>query len=300
MKKIILLIITAVFLGSCSDAPPTEPISYIDTGINSDEWVLIPSGSFLKGQFDKETDLSYSYEIMVTDVTNVQFANFLNEALEAKVISIEDNKVMGYYQGDEFTGYKHEVEIPEGNWIYFPLDEPGIRIKENNGRFEVIPGYENHPAVFVSWFAANAYAQFYGYRLPTENEWEKAARGGFDNRPYPWGSGISGKDANYYNSNDPFEKDKSNSGNTTPVGFYNGNSYNGFETSDSKSPYGIYDMAGNVWQWMGEVREHTHLRYMRGGSRMDHTPNLRIWTSNSAGPEYTSPSVGFRCVRTPE
>ena len=301
MKHIILFLITSLlFITGCSDIPPTEQIEYIDTGINSDDWAVIPAGEFLKGQYDHETVLDYDYEIMVTDVTNAQFVRFLNDATAMDLISVNNNQITGYYSGDDFTAYKHEVEIAAGDWIYMPLDDPGLRIKENNGKFVVIKGYENHPVVLVSWFAANAYAQFYGYRLPTEDEWEKAARGTEDNRPFPWGAGISGEYANFYNSHDIFEKTTKGSGNTTPVGFYNGQSYKGYQTIKSVSPYGLYDMAGNVWQWMGEVREHTHLRYMRGGSRMDHTPNLRIWTSNSAGPDYTSPSVGFRCVRTPE
>lgn len=300
MKHIIyFLIASLIILSGCSDITPTEPIEYTDTGINSEDWAFIPAGEFLKGQNDHETDLDYDYEIMITDVTNSQFIRFLNDAKVKKIISINNNQITGYYPGDNFTAYKHEVEISAKDWIYMPLDDPGLRIKVNNGKFEVIKGYENHPVVLVSWFGANAYAQFYDYRLPTENEWEKAARGTEDNRPYPWGAGISGEYANFNNSHDIFEKVKG-FGNTTPVGFYNGKSYKGYQTIKSVSPYGLYDMAGNVWQWMGEVREHTHLRYMRGGSRTDHTPNLRIWTSNSAGPDYASPSVGFRCVRTPE
>ena len=56
-------------------------------------------------------------------------------------------------------------------------------------------------------------------------------------------------------------------------------------------------MAGNVWQWVGDIYEVTHLRIMRGGSKIDYAYNLRIWTRNSAGPDFTSPNVGFRCAR---
>ena len=300
MKYLLFFLITGlVLITGCSDVPPTGPIDYIDTGINSDEWAFIPAGEFLKGQFDNETELNYDYEIMITDVTNAQFVRFLNKALTEGLISIKDGQITGYYPGDKFTNYKHEAEISAGDWIYMPLNDPALRIEEINGTFKVVRGYENHPVVFVSWFAANAYAEYYGYRLPTENEWEKAARGSEDNRPFPWGSGISGNNANFYSSHDLFEKIAKGSGNTTPVGFYNGQSYNGYKTINSATPYGLYDMAGNVWQWMGEIREHTHLRYMRGGSKTDHAYNLRIWTSNSAGPDYVSSSIGFRCVRTP-
>ena len=149
--------------------------------------------------------------------------------------------------------------------------------------------------VLVTWFGAKAYCEFYGWRLPTENEWEKAGRGS-DGRPFPWGDEIALNNANYYSSHDLFEK-LSGSYSTTPVGYYNGRTYDGYETLDSPSPCGAYDMAGNVWQWTADVYESTHYRYLRGGSKADYAYNLRVWMRNSAGPDYASPNVGFRCVR---
>ena len=148
----------------------------------------------------------------------------------------------------------------------------------------------------VTWFGAKAYCDFFDYRLPTEEEWEKSARGE-DARPYTWGDGIETTNANYYSSHDIFEKIIGGLGDTTPVGFYNGQTYDGYTTLDSPSPYGLYDMAGNVWQWAGNVYEDQHYRYMRGGSKDNYAYNLRVWTRNSAGPDYFSPAVGFRCLR---
>ncbi len=108
---------------------------------------------------------------------------------------------------------------------------------------------------------------------------------------------IARNNANFYASRDPFEDMSSFGSRTTPVGFYNGDTYDGYETLDSASPYGLYDMAGNVWQWTADVTEGLHDRYLRGGSKDTYEADLRIWVRNSATPTYFSPGVGFRCVR---
>ena len=113
-------------------------------------------------------------------------------------------------------------------------------------------------------------------------------------RPFPWGDEILRENANFYSSRDPFEDMSSFGSRTSPVGFYNGKSYDGYVTLDSASPYGLYDMAGNVWQWTGNVYEGMHYRFMRGGSKDTYDMDLRLWVRNNATPTYFSPGVGIQ------
>ena len=298
MKQItISLTFIGLLLTGCGTSTiATTPPPVMDTGVDSDSWVLIPAGEFLMGLHEHETNLDYNYEIMVTDVTNQQYTHYLNEFLAAGNVKIVGDEIVGYYPGDEFHAHEHEFEIKAGDWLHIPLDDPGLRLEFDGQSFTPLPGYENHPMTMVTWFGAKAFCEYYDWRLPTEEEWEKAARGE-DARPYPWGAGIEPNNANYYSSHDVFEKITGSLGDTTPVGFYNGGTYEGYQTLDSPSPYGLYDMAGNVWQWTGNVYEDQHYRYMRGGSKDNYAYNLRVWTRNSAGPDYYSPAVGFRCLR---
>ena len=298
---------TAIILGlsiliSCSPAPReggTEGIPYVDTGVDPEAWALVPAGEFFYGQHSHETMVDYDYEIMITDVTNSQYAKYLAEALEAGSIKLVDNTITGYYPGDEFHNFKHEIEITAGDKLHMTLGEPGGRIRHNGSRFTVEMGFSNHPVVMVTWFGAKAYADFYGYRLPAEIEWEKAARG-TDERAYPWGDELARDQANYYSNRDLTEKLVGEFVPTTPVGYYNGRTHDGRKTTEGKSPYGLYDMAGNVWQWTGNVYHYQHLRYMRGGSSSNYEYNLTVWMRNSASPDHYGINIGFRCVRDPQ
>jgi formylglycine-generating enzyme required for sulfatase activity len=296
MKRLLVTLIGIALLGTSCTTEPHSLSGPVNTAIDPNAWALVPAGEFLMGMHNEPTPLDYAYEIMVTDVTNAQYAAYLNAALAEGTVRIVNDQVVGYYAGDEFHGGRHEVPIEAGDWLHVPLSEPELRLAFDGTTFTAIPGYENHPMVMVTWFGARAYCEFYGWRLPTEAEWEKAARG-VDGRAYPWGGDIATNNANFYKSRDPFESANGGRGDTTPVGFYNGLNYEGYQTLDSASPYGLYDMAGNVWQWVGDIYAGTHDRTMRGGSLGDYGYNLRVWTRNSAGPDFFSPTVGFRCAR---
>jgi formylglycine-generating enzyme required for sulfatase activity len=316
----ILTLFAAAWLAAACGATPEVGAAappYLDTGIDPNSWAAVPAGEFPLGQHDHMTMVDYDYQIMVTDVTNQQYADFLNDALEAGVLEVGDveveagenvrlvNGVFGYYPGDPFDGFKHEEVISSGDKLYVPLGEDGLRLVYDGVNFAPIPEYANHPMTMVSWFGADAYCQYYGWRLPGEVEWEKAARGTtlVDGRgyPFPWGMEIERNNANYYSSFDIFEKIFGKLGNTTPVGFYNGDLYvlaeSTYQTLDSASPFGLYDMAGNVWQWTADDYPDQHYRYMRGGSFFSYEVDLRVWKNNSAHPVFYGPDVGFRCAR---
>lgn len=161
----------------------------------------------------------------------------------------------------------------------------------------------NHPVTSISWYAAMAYATWSGKRLPTEAEWERAARGGLKNKSFPWGNTIDSSKANY---------DK-NIGKTTPVGKY------------APNQYGLYDMVGNVMEMVldeydafyysisssvnpvsgadtiQEIVENyknikTH-RGVRGGSWANFAPYVRVADRNYSSPKSTGELGGFRCVK---
>lgn len=296
MKRIFLnLYMLTMLLASCAPVDLNAPIPTFDTGIDPNTWVQIPAGEFYFGQHE-DIEVTDAYEIMITDVTTQQYADFLNAAFADGYVKMDGEQVVGFYPGDEFRGVKHEEKIEAGDWLFIPLNDPSQRVEFDGKTFTVQEGYENHPMTMVSWFGAWGYCGYYGTRLPTEMEWEKAARG-TDERPFPWGDEIQRENANFYSSRDPFEDMSSFGSRTSPVGFYNGKNYDGYQTLDSASPYGLYDMAGNVWQWTGNIYEGMHYRFMRGGSKDNYDMDLRLWVRNNATPTYYSPGVGFRCVK---
>ncbi|MFN2282007.1 MAG: formylglycine-generating enzyme family protein [Anaerolineales bacterium] len=314
----LLILILALITSGCAPASQDFQLAdnqILETGVDPDSWASIPAGFFPSGQSDHQFDLDYEYQIMVTDVTNQQYADYLTQALasgdiqvgQVEVIENENSTthygVFGPYPGDPFDGSKHEDPIRAGNKLHYPLEGRGESIAFDGETFSTAPGLANHPLTMVSWFGAQAYCEYFGWHLPSELEWEKAARGteldsNGHGRAFPWGWEIERNQANYYSSFDLFEKIYGKLGSTTPVGFYNGRSYDGYQTLDQASPYGLYDMAGNVWQWTGDVYPDQHYRYLRGGSFYSYEVDLRVWKGNSAGPTYFAPDVGFRCARS--
>ena len=286
---------TIILLVSCAPVDLNAAIPAFDTTVDSNAWAQIPPGEFYFGQHE-DIETTDAYEIMITDVTAAQYADFLTAALADGYVKLAGEQIVGFYPGDEFHGIKHEEEIEAGDWLFLPLNDPTQRVKFDGTSFTVQNGYENHPMTSVTWFGAWGYCDYYDYRLPTEVEWEKAARG-TDARPFPWGDEILRENANFYSSRDPFEDMSSFGSRTSPVGFFNGQTYNGYVTLDSVSPFGLYDMAGSVWQWTGDVYEGMHYRFMRGGSKDTYDMDLRVWVRNNATPTYYSPGVGFRCAK---
>jgi len=291
--KVLAILGFGFFISCGKPAHDIDPLSIdFNPTVGPENWVKVTAGQFISGLNEKVKKIDYDFEIMATEVTFEQYAGFLNEALAAGKIEIKDGDVFGFYAGDEFHNGRHEIPIKAGSYKYYSLKGIKSRIVFGNGRFGVKNGYGDFPAAYVSWMGARAYTRFYGYRLPSSLEWEKAARG-TDGRSFPFGEEPTPQRANYYHSKDPFDV----ANGTTPVGFYNGGMHGGFKTEDSPSPYGCYDMAGNVAEWMEDIHHGSHLRLIYGGSMMDYDYNLRSFTENSAMPDYTSFQVGFRCVR---
>ncbi len=293
MAVLLCLLLT---LAGCAPVDINASLPEVETGISPAAWASIPAGEFYSGQAGV-VKTTPAYQIMATNVTAGQYATFLNESLAVEDIRLDEGEVRGYYPGDTFRGVKHEEQIAAGDWPFIPLQDPSQRVRLDGQSFTAQAGYADHPMTMVTWFGAWAYCTRYGWRLPSEIEWEKAARG-TDGRPFPWGEEILPGNANFYASRDPFEDMRSFGSRTSPVGFYNGRSYGDFQTIDSASPYGLYDMAGNVWQWTGDVYEGMHYRFLRGGSKDTDAMDLRVWVRNNATPTYFSPGVGFRCARS--
>ena len=257
----------------------SQPV--IDRVIVPEGMVSIPASEFQMGSNDPEADNdeqpvhTVSIDAFFMDkyeVTNLEYQQF--------VLANPD------WQKDRIDGGFHD----------------GRYLKHWTGN-EYPSGKADHPVVYVSWYAAMAYAQWTGKRLPTEAEWEYAARGGLSGKKYPWGDGIDSSKANY----DRNVKD------TTAVGKYPPNKY------------GLYDMAGNVWEWcLDEYNEDFYFssprnnplsganslnwvmnnftsvktaRVLRGGS-WSYTPGyLRVASRGWPAPAFTVNIGGFRCAR---
>ena len=201
---------------------------------------------------------------------------------------------------------RHRVRITKGFWLgETPVTVAAYkRFVSERPDFKMPPApdfnpewtKEDHPVVRVTWHEAQAYCEWAGGRLPTEAEWEYAVRGGKDGLKYPWGNDITQENANYRGS-----KWKG----TSPVRSYPANAW------------GLYDMAGNVWEWAADWYDENYygtlpldkpaddprgpqsgkVRVLRGGSFDIGSWNLRAAFRFRSEPDYRVINFGFRCVR---
>ena len=252
--------------------------------IDLDNMELIPAGEFEMGSHDGE---SFSYEHPIHEVfvdafymdkypvTNSQYKVFIDANPRWRKPQGVTKFLSSSYLGNYYLHHWYGNNYPEGK--------------------------DDHPVVHINWYAAMAYSQWVGKRLPTEAEWEKAARGGLVGQKFPWGDLINIGKANY----------GKNIGSTTPVEFYSANGYD------------LYDMVGNVWEWcldeygfygsfphrnllseedIKNVTSHfkkvKSFRVLRGGSWVTTVQDLGVSNRCPNHPRLTNPEIGFRCVKS--
>ena len=279
----------AVVLGATAQTSKAVSDGYGD-------YVYVPAGSFKMG------DATGDGEARERPVHVVELDAFYIAKVEMT------NGEWKKFRDD--PGYDEPRFWPEGRIV--PRDQVPYWGQANNHGGGT-PDSDSYPLLGVNWDSAVAYTKWLSaktgktYRLPTEAEWEKAARG-TDQRRYPWGNAIDRSYANFVGAQ-PYDTGQ-------PVGFYDGSRRGDLQTRSNASPYGALDMAGNVMEWCHDWYSRDYYassprknprgpatgayRVVRGGSFFVEAFDLRTSTRSAAWPSFQGHRmIGFRAVREP-
>ena len=289
-----MLRLTSIALLSLSFIVAAPPKAEVDDGYGA--LVLVPAGSFKMGDNFGDGEARErpvhaveldAFHIGKYEVTNGQWRAFRDDP------AYDDPKLW-----------------PAGRII--PRDQiPYWTDQRNHGGGT--PDSDDYPVLGVNWDGAVAYCNWLSaktgkkYRLPTEAEWEKAARG-TDQRRFPWGNTIDRSNTNHVGSS------KYDTG--LPVGWYDGSKRGDLQTKSNASPYGAFDMAGNVLEWCSDWYSRDYYsvsprknpkgpdegayKVLRGGSFFEDGFRLRTYSRSAAWPSFQAyRMVGFRVAREP-
>lgn len=277
--------------------------------------VLIPAGEFLMGTNDKEgfpADGEGPIRKVKVDsfymdpytVTNAEFSAFVQETNYRTEAEDFGWSFVFHLLLSEETAKTVKQTVAGTPW--WAVVE-GAYWKQPEGPDSTITNRMDHPVVHISWNDAVAYANWAGKRLPTEAEWEYAARGGVEQETYPWGNELTPKgehQCNIWQGSFPRENTEEDGFlSTAPVDTYKPNGF------------GLYQMAGNVWEWCSDWFVRTHhqkggrnnptgpdqgeAKLMRGGSYLCHISycnRYRVAARTSNTPDSSTGNIGFRCV----
>ncbi len=234
----------------------------------------------------------YSVEMSRYHTTNAQYAQYLNSALNSGHIRLDGNLVIGVR--GLYSGQVYYQLYMLGHTGYGATNGGASRINYSNGKFTVDTGFENHPVTYVSWYGATAFADYYGWVLPTEYQWEDVARY-TDTRVYATGRYLYDYDSGKFLANYRANGDDSLSPSDLPYHPWveHGTSEVGYFGTFG---YGLADMAGNVSEWTSTGTAETH-RTVRGGSWASSDQACSVWWTGLASIETMSPIMGFRVCR---